>query len=75
MTRDGKIARLPAAIREEPNQRLLEGEQGKQLVLWPQRIRRIPGLGQGYDGSKNPELTLPAAMRASAVKVNTSEFK
>jgi len=29
MTRNGKIARLPLAIREELNRRLQEGEQGK----------------------------------------------
>jgi hypothetical protein len=75
MTRKGKIARLPAAIREELNQRLLDSEQGKQLIVWPQRIRRILGLGEGYDGSKNPELTFPPAMRTNPVKVNISEFK
>jgi hypothetical protein len=75
MTRTGKIARLPAALREELNQRPLDGKQGKQLVFWPQRIMRILGLGVGYDASKNPELTLSPVMRASAVKVNTSEFK
>jgi hypothetical protein len=40
-----------------------------------QRIRWILGLGEGYDGSKNPELTLPPAMRTNPVKVNNSEFK
>jgi hypothetical protein len=34
MTRNGKIARLPLTIRDELNQRLLNGEQGKQLVEW-----------------------------------------
>jgi hypothetical protein len=34
MTRNGKIARLPLAIREELNQRLQNGEQGKLLVDW-----------------------------------------
>jgi len=75
MTRNGKIARLPAAICEELNQRLRDGKQGKQSLVWPQWIRRILGLGEGYDGSKNPELTLERAMRASPVKVNISEFK
>jgi hypothetical protein len=32
MTRNVKIARLPAAIRTELNQRILNGEQGKPLV-------------------------------------------
>lgn len=34
MTRNGKIARLPRAIRDELNQRLENGEQGVQLVNW-----------------------------------------
>jgi hypothetical protein len=50
-------------------QRQLTPEENKQ------RIRRILGLGEGYDGSKNPELTLPPAMRTNPVKVNTSGFK
>jgi hypothetical protein len=33
-TRNGKIARLPLAIREQLNSRLQDGEQGKKLVLW-----------------------------------------
>ena len=33
-TRNGKIARLPRAIRNELNRRLDEGEQGKKLVAW-----------------------------------------
>jgi hypothetical protein len=32
--RVGKIARLPHAVREELNRRLLEGEEGKGLVEW-----------------------------------------
>jgi len=34
MTRNGKIARLPLAIRLELNQRLQDGQKGTQLVLW-----------------------------------------
>lgn len=34
MTRNGKIARLPRAIRDELNRRLDEGEPGKRLVEW-----------------------------------------
>jgi hypothetical protein len=41
MTRNGKIARLPAAIREELNQRLLDGEQGKQLVEWLNGLPKV----------------------------------
>jgi len=34
VTRNGKIARLPRAVRQELNRRLDEGEQGKKLVAW-----------------------------------------
>src|SRR6185436_578750 len=34
VTRNGKIARLPKAIREELNRRLSDGEPGKDLVGW-----------------------------------------
>jgi hypothetical protein len=34
MTRNGKIARLPKAVRDELNQRLEEGEQGPSLLAW-----------------------------------------
>jgi len=33
-TRRGKIARLPLALREELNTRLLNGELGKDVLLW-----------------------------------------
>jgi hypothetical protein len=110
MTRNGKIARLPAAIREELNQRLLEGEPGQHLVLWLNGLPRVQALlkdkfqgipipeanhshwkNGGFPAweagekmadtvnsiarSKNPELTLPPALRTNPVKVNSSEFK
>jgi len=34
MTRTGKIARLPLAIREELNQRLQDGQPGTELIEW-----------------------------------------
>ncbi|HSI14418.1 MAG TPA: hypothetical protein VK961_20375, partial [Chthoniobacter sp.] len=34
MTRKGKVARLPRAIREELNERLADGETAKSLVGW-----------------------------------------
>jgi len=34
MTRNGKIARLPLAIREELNRRLQNGEKGRRLIAW-----------------------------------------
>jgi hypothetical protein len=41
MTRNGKIARLPAAIRQELNQRLFDGEQGKDLVEWLNGLPKV----------------------------------
>jgi hypothetical protein len=34
ITRNGKIARLPKAVRDELNRRLSDGEPGKELVAW-----------------------------------------
>ena len=33
-TRKGKIARLPAAIREQVNHRLFDGQTGPQIIAW-----------------------------------------
>lgn len=38
MARNGKIARLPRHIREQLNRRLDDGEQGKKLVEWLNRL-------------------------------------
>jgi hypothetical protein len=46
MTRNGKIARLPLAIREELNQRLQDGEQGKQLVDWLNSLPKVQSVMQ-----------------------------
>jgi hypothetical protein len=34
VTRNGKIARLPKAVRDELNRRLSDGQPGKELVAW-----------------------------------------
>jgi hypothetical protein len=34
MTRNGKIARLPLGIRQQLNQRLHEGQKGRQIIQW-----------------------------------------
>jgi hypothetical protein len=34
MTRNGKIARLPQALRDELNQGLQDGRKGVELVQW-----------------------------------------
>ena len=41
MTRNGKIARLPSAVREELNTRLHDGEMGKELVAWLNSIPQV----------------------------------
>ena len=41
MTRNGKIARLPQAVRNTLNQRLGDGEQGKQLVAWLNELPEV----------------------------------
>jgi hypothetical protein len=38
MTRNGKIARLPLAIRLQLNQRLQNGEVGADLIQWLIRV-------------------------------------
>jgi len=44
MTRNGKIARLPAALREELNRRLHDGEQGKHLVEWLNGLPKVQAI-------------------------------
>jgi hypothetical protein len=48
MTRNGKIARLPLAIREELNQRLQNGEQGKQLVEWLNSLPKVQAVMKAH---------------------------
>jgi hypothetical protein len=44
MTRRGKIARLPQAVREQLNERLAEGEPGNQLVEWLNTLPEVKEL-------------------------------
>jgi len=41
MTRNGKIARLPAALREKLNWRLIEREQGQHLIQWRNSLPQV----------------------------------
>jgi|GEM_PF-1441514 hypothetical protein len=41
MTRNGKIARLPKAIRDRLNQQILDGVPGKDLVHWLNCMREV----------------------------------
>ncbi len=44
MTRNGKIARLPAALRQQLNQRLLDGQPGAQLLQWLNGLPKVQAL-------------------------------
>jgi hypothetical protein len=44
ITRNGKIARLPKAIREELNRRLSDGETGKELVTWLNGLSEVQNI-------------------------------
>lgn len=44
MTRNGKIARLPRAVREQLNCRLADGEQGKHLVVWLNTLPEVKAI-------------------------------
>jgi len=51
MARQGKIARLPAKIREELNQRLLDGESGSKILPWLNALPRVKEiLGEDFEG-------------------------
>ncbi|MCX6952946.1 MAG: hypothetical protein NTV51_12390, partial [Verrucomicrobia bacterium] len=51
MTRTGKIARLPRAVREELNRRLLDGESARRLVAWLNGQAEVRAmLAEHFDG-------------------------
>lgn len=59
MTRNGKIARLPRAIRDELNRRLDNGEQGVQLVNWLNGVPEVREvLRKEFDGRPINEVNL-----------------
>lgn len=51
-TRNGKIARLPLAVRQELNRRLDEGEQGKKLVAWLNELPAVQAIVATEFGGK-----------------------
>ena len=54
MTRKGKIARLPQAIREQINRRLQNGEEGKQIAEWLNTLPEVIAvLSAEFDGQPN----------------------
>jgi len=44
MTRNGKIARLPRALRQQLNQRLLDGEPGARLLEWLNALPKVQSI-------------------------------
>lgn len=52
VTRNGKIARLPRAVRQELNRRLEEGEPGKELVAWLNALPEVQAIVAAEFGGK-----------------------
>jgi hypothetical protein len=52
LTRNGKIARLPLAVRQELNRRLDDGEQGKKLVAWLNALPEVQAIVAAEFGGK-----------------------
>ena len=51
MTRKGKIARLPQAVREQINRRLENGQEGKQIAQWLNTLPEVTALmAAEFDG-------------------------
>ena len=58
-TRTGKIARLPRLIRNELNQRLGDGEEGKKLVGWLNRLPEVRAvMAESFEGKPVTEQNL-----------------
>jgi hypothetical protein len=50
--RTGKIARLPREIRDQLNQRLLDGQSGQKLLVWLNRLPEVKQvLAAEFDGT------------------------
>jgi hypothetical protein len=59
MTRNGKIARLPRALRDELNRRLQDGEPGVRLVPWLNGLPEVQRvLAEGFAGRPLSEQNL-----------------
>src|SRR5262245_39664909 len=59
ISRNGKIARVPAGIRDELNERLYNGQEGKTLVTWlneQQAVRDM--LKESFEGRPISEQNL-----------------
>ena len=52
ITRNGKIARLPRAVRQELNRRIDDGEQGKKLAAWLNALPEVQAIIAAVFGGK-----------------------
>jgi hypothetical protein len=52
LSRNGKIGRLPRPVRDELNQRLLDGEPGKELVRWLNELPEVKAVLQREFGGR-----------------------
>jgi len=58
-TRNGKIARLPRMIRNKLNQRLDDGEEGKKLLGWLNRLPEVRAvMAESFEGKPVTEQNL-----------------
>jgi len=58
-TRNGKIANLPSDIREQLNLHLLDGETGRELVVWLNALPEVQSvLGSQFNGAPVSEVNL-----------------
>src|SRR5713101_951139 len=62
LSRNGKIARLPLAIRQELNRRLQNGEQGKKLVAWLNALPEVRQRGLTAARTKALNVAQPAPL-------------
>src|SRR5882757_2859219 len=61
MIRHGKVARLPAALREELNRRLEDGHSHRELVAWLNGLPAVQGvLAERFGGRPISEQNMSA---------------
>ncbi len=60
MTRNGKIARLPLAVRQQLNQRLQNGELARDLLSW---LNRLPESRPRETAAHSPGPWRPSRVR------------
>ncbi len=68
MTGNGKIARLPRALRDELNRRMGDGQTGQELLLWLNRLPKVKNSwpNSSPDGSSPSRISMNGALAAIA---------